>query len=58
MGRRRLVVLVSALLMLGIGGVIVGAFVAATQGEEGRDWIRRFAQAQLARTVQGTTAGP
>jgi len=54
MGRRRLVVLVSALLMLGIGGVLVGAFVAATQGEEGRDWIRRFAQAQLARTVQGT----
>jgi len=53
-GRRRLVVLVSALLMLAIGGGLVGAFVAATQGEDGRDWIRRLVQAQLARTVQGS----
>ena len=54
MGRRRLVVLVSALLMLALGAGVVAAFVAATQSAGGRDWIRRVAQAQLARSVQGT----
>jgi translocation and assembly module TamB len=54
MGRRRLVVLWSAVLMLVIGAGIVGAFVAATQGERGRDFIRRVVEAQLNRTMQGT----
>ncbi len=54
MGRRRLVVLVSALLMLVIGAALVGAFVAATQSAGGRDFIRRVVQAQLSRSVEGT----
>lgn len=54
MGRRRLVVLWSAVLMLVIGAGIVGAFVAATQGARGRDFIRRVVEAQLGRTMQGT----
>lgn len=54
MGRRRLVALVSALLMLCIGAGVIGAFVAATQSERGRDFIRRVVQAQLARSVKGT----
>ena len=53
MGRRRLVMLWSALLMLGIGAAVIGAFVAATQSEDGRDFIRRLAQAQLGRVVKG-----
>ncbi|MEX2182194.1 MAG: translocation/assembly module TamB domain-containing protein [Gemmatimonadaceae bacterium] len=51
--RRRIVALVSAVLMLAIGGVAVGGFVAATQSERGREWIRRGLEAQLARTLQG-----
>lgn len=54
MGRRRLVALVSALLMLLIGGVVLGAFAMATQSDRGRDLIRRVVQAQLSRSVQGT----
>lgn len=54
MGRRRLVALVSALLMLFIGAGVIGAFVAATQSERGRDFIRRVVQVQLARSVKGT----
>lgn len=54
MGRRRLVVLVSALLMLGIAAAMTGAFVLATQSEGGRDLIRRVVQAQLARSMRGT----
>jgi autotransporter translocation and assembly factor TamB len=53
MGRRRLVVLLSALLMIALGAGAVGLFVAGTQGERGRDWIRQVVQAQLARTVRG-----
>jgi translocation and assembly module TamB len=52
--RRRLVALVSAVLMLGIGAGVIGLFVAATQGERGRDWLRRALQAQLSRSLQGT----
>jgi len=54
MGRRRLVVLVSALLMLVIAAGVIGAFVAATHSERGRDFIRRVVQAQIARSLQGT----
>ena len=53
MGRRRLVVLVSALLMILFFGGIIGAFVAATQSEGGRDAIRRVVEGQLARTMKG-----
>ncbi len=53
MGRRRLVVLWSAVLMLVIGAGLVGAFVAATQSEGGRDFIRRVAEAQIGRSMQG-----
>jgi translocation and assembly module TamB len=52
--RRRVVALISALLMLGIATVTVGAFVLATQGDRGREWIRRAIEAQLAQTMQGT----
>ena len=54
MGRRRLVALVSALLMLVIGAAVIGAFATATQSDRGRDFIRRVVQAQLARSVKGT----
>ena len=54
MGRRRLVALVSALLMLVIGGAVIGSFAMATQSDRGRDFIRRVVQAQLARSVKGT----
>ena len=40
MGRRRLVVLLSAITMLLIGGAIVGGLVLATQSDGGRAWIR------------------
>ncbi len=53
MGRRRLVVFLSALSMLLIGGSIVGGLVAATQTESGRDWIRRQLVRQLARGIKG-----
>src|SRR3972149_2982580 len=54
MGRRRLVVLVSALAMLLLGTGLVGALVAATQSEGGREWIRRQLARQLASGVRGT----
>lgn len=54
MGRRRLVALVSALVMLAIGAGAVLALVGATQSEDGREWLRRALQAQLARTLQGS----
>jgi translocation and assembly module TamB len=54
MGRRRLVVLVSALMMLLIGAAAVAGFVAATQSEGGRDWIRRAVQSQLTRVTHGS----
>lgn len=52
--RRRLVALISAMVMLAIGAGLVAAFVAATQSENGRDLIRRALQAQLARSLDGT----
>jgi len=53
-GRRRLVALVSALMMLLIFAGLIAGFVAATQSDRGRDLIRRLAQAQLSRSVEGT----
>src|SRR5579872_6745405 len=53
MGRRRLVVLVSALAMLLIGSGVVAALVAATQSDGGRDWIRRQVVRQLSRGIKG-----
>lgn len=53
MSRRRLVALVSALLMLAIGAGLIGAFVLATQSAGGRELIRRAAEAQLSRLVRG-----
>jgi translocation and assembly module TamB len=53
MGRRRLVVLLSAIAMLALGAGIVGALVTATQSEGGREWIRRALAQQLARGVKG-----
>lgn len=44
-GRRQLLVIVSALSMILIGAALVGGLVAATQTDGGREWIR----AQLAR---------
>ena len=53
MSRRRLVALVSAVLMLTMGAGLIGAFVLATQSEGGRETIRRLAEAQIARLVRG-----
>lgn len=53
MSRRRIVALVSAVLMLAIAASVIGAFVLATQSEGGRETIRRLAEAQLARLVRG-----
>ena len=53
MGRRRLVVLLSAITMMLIGAGVVGALVAATQSDGGRDWIRRQLVTQIARAVKG-----
>lgn len=54
MGRRRLVALVSAVVMLAIGAGAVVGFAAATQSEGGRDLIRRVLEAQLERSLEGT----
>jgi translocation and assembly module TamB len=54
MGRRQLVVLLSALTMMLIGAGLVGGLVAATQSDSGRDWIRRRLVAELAHSVKGT----
>ena len=53
MGRRRLVVLLSAISMIAICGGIVGALISATQSDGGRDWIRQTLEAQLSRGVKG-----
>ena len=53
LGRRQLVVSVSALLMVMLGVGIVGALVAATQSERGREWIRGRAESLIARSMQG-----
>jgi translocation and assembly module TamB len=54
MGRRRLVVFVSALIMLLLGGGIVGGLMAATQSDGGRDFLRRQLSRQLGRGIKGT----
>ncbi len=53
MGRRRLVVLLSAITMLLICGGVVGGLVAATQSVGGREWIRGQLAKQVARAVNG-----
>ncbi|HVT37617.1 MAG TPA: translocation/assembly module TamB domain-containing protein, partial [Gemmatimonadaceae bacterium] len=53
MGRRRLVVFLSAVAMLLLGVGIVGALVGATQSEGGRDWIRRQLARELNRGMKG-----
>lgn len=53
MGRHRLVVLLSALVMLLIGGGIVGGLMAATQSDGGREWIRGQLVRQIARGMHG-----
>ena len=53
MGRRRLVVLLSAIAMIVLTAGVVAAFVAATQSVDGRDWIRRQLVQQLGRGVRG-----
>ncbi len=53
LSRRALVALVSAGLMLAIAAAAIGGLVAATQSEEGREWIRRVTEAQLERTFRG-----
>ncbi|HRN53248.1 MAG TPA: hypothetical protein PK788_07100, partial [Gemmatimonadaceae bacterium] len=60
--RRAAVALVSAGLMLAIGAAAIGALVAATQSEGGREWIRSVAEAQLSRMLRanihlGTLSG-
>lgn len=53
MGRRRLVVLLSAITMLLLGGAIVGGLVAATQSDGGRAWIRTQLVRVVGRAVHG-----
>ncbi|MBA3853555.1 MAG: hypothetical protein C0503_04015 [Gemmatimonas sp.] len=60
--RRAAVALVSAGLMIAIGAAAIGALVAATQSEGGREWIRRVAEGQLERALKaqvhlGTLSG-
>lgn len=60
--RRAAVALVSAGLMIAIGAAAIGALVAATQSEGGREWIRRVAEGQLERMLRakvhlGTLSG-
>jgi translocation and assembly module TamB len=52
-GRRRLVVLLSAITMLLIGAGVVGALVTATQSDGGRAWIRTQLLRLAARGVKG-----
>jgi translocation and assembly module TamB len=47
------VVLLSAVTMILIGAGIVGALVAATQSDGGREWIRAQLVRQVARSVKG-----
>ena len=53
MGRRRLVVLLSAITMMLIGGGLVGGLITATQSAGGRAWIG----AQLQRLISGVMRG-
>ena len=53
MGRRRLVVLLSAIVMMLIGAGLVGGLVVATQSDGGREWIRAHLVQLAARGVKG-----
>ncbi len=53
LGRRQLVVIISALAMVLIGAGVVGGLVAATQSEGGREWIRAQASRELNRGLRG-----
>src|SRR5579862_7788214 len=53
MGRRRLVVLLSAVAMLVLAAGVVGSLVTATQSEGGRDWIRRTVARELSLGIKG-----
>lgn len=53
MVRRRLLVIVSAVVMVLIGAGAVGALVAATQSDGGREWIRAQVSRQLNRGLRG-----
>jgi translocation and assembly module TamB len=53
LGRRQLIVLLSALAMVLLGGGVVGALVAATQSEGGRDWIRSQVAREANRGLRG-----
>ncbi len=53
MGRRRLVVLLSAIVMMLIGAGVVGALVTATQSDGGRAWIRVQLLRLVTRGVHG-----
>lgn len=53
MSRRRLVILVSAAILLGTGAVALIALLLATRTDWGRDRIRNFAESRLAGAVKG-----
>ena len=53
MGRRQILVLVSALAMILLGAGAVGGLVAATQSDGGREWIRRQVARELNRGLNG-----
>ncbi len=53
MGRRQLLVIVSALAMVIIGAGVVGGLVAATQSDGGREWIRAQVSRELNRGLRG-----
>ena len=53
MGRRQLLVIVSAFSMIAIGAGVVGGLVAATQSDGGREWIRAQISRELNRGLRG-----
>ncbi len=54
MSRRRLVVLTSAAILLGLGVLVVLSLLFVTRTDWGRERIRQFAESRLAGAVQGT----
>ncbi|MDA1080208.1 MAG: translocation/assembly module TamB domain-containing protein [Gemmatimonadetes bacterium] len=53
MGRRQLLVIVSALAMILIGAGVVSGLVAATQSDGGREWIRAQISREVNRGLRG-----
>jgi translocation and assembly module TamB len=53
LGRRQLIVLLSALAMVLLGGGVVGVLVAATQSDGGREWIRAQVSREANRGLLG-----